>query len=80
MKASDIHIEPDETVLRIRPRIDGVLRAQSLNEKRIAPALVQRPKLMASLDISAKRLPQDGRFSIRVGDKNIDVRRSTMPP
>ena len=79
MKASDIHIEPDDTVLRIRQRIDGVLHEQILNEKRIAPALVQRLKLMASLDISEKRLPQDGRFSIRVGDKNIDVRMSTMP-
>ena len=79
MKASDIHIEPDDTVLRIRQRIDGVLHEQILNEKRIAPALVQRLKLMASLDIAEKRLPQDGRFSIRVGDKNIDVRMSTMP-
>ncbi len=79
MKASDIHIEPDETVLRIRQRIDGHLQEQLINERRIAPALVQRLKLMASLDISEKRLPQDGRFSIRVGERNIDVRMSTMP-
>ena len=79
IKASDIHIEPDENVLRIRQRIDGVLQEQVLNEKRIAAALVQRLKLMASLDISEKRLPQDGRFSLRVMEHNIDVRMSTMP-
>lgn len=78
-RASDIHIEPDEAVLRIRQRVDGVLQEQILNERRIAPALVQRLKLMAQLDISEKRLPQDGRFSIRVGDRVIDVRVSTMP-
>jgi MSHA biogenesis protein MshE len=79
MKASDIHIEPDEAVLRIRQRIDGMLQEQIINERRIAPALVQRLKLMASLDISEKRLPQDGRFSIRVAERSIDVRISTMP-
>jgi MSHA biogenesis protein MshE len=79
VRASDIHIEPDEAVLRIRQRIDGVLHEQVLNEKRIAPALVQRLKLMANLDISEKRLPQDGRFSLRVSDRVIDVRVSTMP-
>jgi MSHA biogenesis protein MshE len=78
-RASDIHIEPDESVLRIRQRVDGVLQEQILNERRIAPALVQRLKLMAQLDISEKRLPQDGRFSIRVGERVIDVRVSTMP-
>ena len=79
VRASDIHIEPDESVLRIRQRIDGVLHEQILNEKRIAPALVQRLKLMANLDISEKRLPQDGRFSMRVSNRVIDVRVSTMP-
>lgn len=79
MKASDIHIEPDDTVLRIRQRIDGMLQEQVISERRIAPALVQRLKLMASLDIAEKRLPQDGRFSIRVADRNMDVRISTMP-
>ena len=77
--ASDIHIEPDETVLRIRQRIDGVLHEQVMKEKRIAAALVSRLKLMSGLDISEKRLPQDGRFAIRVKDRNIDVRLSTMP-
>ena len=78
-KASDIHIEPDEKVLRIRNRIDGVLLEQVMNEKRIASALVVRLKLMASLDISEKRLPQDGRFNLKVKQRNIDVRMSTMP-
>ena len=78
-KASDIHIEPDETVLRIRKRIDGVLSEQVMNEKRIAAALVVRLKLMSGLDISEKRLPQDGRFNLRVKHHNIDVRISTMP-
>lgn len=78
-KASDIHIEPDETVLRIRERIDGVLVEQVMNEKRIAGALVVRLKLMSNLDISEKRLPQDGRFNLKVNNRNIDVRISTMP-
>lgn len=78
-KSSDIHIEPDEKVLRIRNRIDGVLLEQVMNEKRIASALVVRLKLMASMDISEKRLPQDGRFNLKVKHHNIDVRISTMP-
>jgi MSHA biogenesis protein MshE len=77
--ASDIHIEPDESVLRIRQRVDGILQEHLVNEIRIAPALVLRLKLMAGLDIAEKRLPQDGRFSLRVNDRNIDVRMSTMP-
>lgn len=79
VRASDIHIEPDEFVLRIRQRIDGVLQEQIVKERRIAPALVLRLKLMSGLDISEKRLPQDGRFSLKVKDKKIDVRLSTMP-
>lgn len=78
-KASDIHIEPDEKVLRIRNRIDGVLLEQVMNEKRIASALVVRLKLMSGMDISEKRLPQDGRFNLKVKHHNIDVRISTMP-
>ncbi len=77
--ASDIHIEPDEHVVRIRQRIDGVLQEQVMNETRIASALVLRLKLMAGLDISEKRLPQDGRFNIKVSNTSIDVRLSTMP-
>jgi len=79
VRASDIHIEPDENVLRIRQRVDGVLQEQVMKERRIAPALVLRLKLLAGLDISEKRLPQDGRFSLKVKGRNIDVRLSTMP-
>lgn len=79
VKASDIHIEPDEKVLRIRMRIDGVLNEQVMNEKRIVSALVSRLKLMSGLNISEKRLPQDGRFHIKIKQHSIDVRLSTMP-
>lgn len=78
-KASDIHIEPDEGQLRIRQRVDGVLQENIIPEKNIAAALVLRLKLMAGLDISEKRLPQDGRTQIRVKGHRIDVRLSTMP-
>jgi MSHA biogenesis protein MshE len=77
--ASDIHIEPDEDVLRIRRRIDGILHETTMDDTRIASAVVSRLKLMAEADISEKRLPQDGRFSLRVLDKNIDVRLATIP-
>jgi len=79
MKASDIHIEPDDGVVRIRQRIDGVLNEQVMKEHRVASALVMRLKIMSGLDISEKRLPQDGRFNIRVKNRNLDVRVSTMP-
>ncbi|MEK7206798.1 MAG: GspE/PulE family protein [Pseudomonadota bacterium] len=79
VNASDIHIEPDEKELRIRFRIDGVLRVQTTADRRIAPALASRLKLMAGLDISEKRMPQDGRTNFRIRDRNIDVRMSTMP-
>ncbi|MGR5064787.1 GspE/PulE family protein [Photobacterium sp. DNB22_13_2] len=77
--ASDIHIEPDSDVLRIRQRIDGVLHETLLKESGVASALVLRLKLMASLDISEKRLPQDGRFNLSVRGQSVDVRLSTMP-
>lgn len=79
VKASDIHIEPDENVLRLRQRIDGVLHEHVMNEKRIANAVVLRLKLMSGLDISEKRLPQDGRFNMTVNGSKIDVRISTLP-
>ncbi|HAG95319.1 MAG: MSHA biogenesis protein MshE [Pseudomonadales bacterium] len=79
VRASDIHIEPDEQVLRVRLRIDGELQEQVMKERRIAPALVSRLKIMSGLDISEKRLPQDGRFNVRVMGKSIDVRLSTLP-
>jgi len=78
-RASDIHIEPDEKVLRIRRRIDGVLQEQITDEKSIAPALVSRLKLMSGLDISERRLPQDGRFKFKLKERSVDVRFSTMP-
>ncbi|MCP5066759.1 MAG: Flp pilus assembly complex ATPase component [bacterium] len=77
--ASDIHIEPDEAALRVRQRVDGVLREQVVAGPRIAAAVVLRLKLMSGLDISEKRLPQDGRFNIKVSSRTIDVRLSTMP-
>lgn len=77
--ASDIHIEPDEDVLRIRCRIDGILHEQVVDDKNIITAMVSRLKLMADADISERRLPQDGRFSVNVSDRQIDVRLSTIP-
>ncbi|WP_029828000.1 GspE/PulE family protein [Vibrio parahaemolyticus] len=77
--ASDIHIEPDDKILRLRQRVDGVLHETILNEVNIASALVLRLKLMAHLDISEKRLPQDGRFNIKVRGQSIDIRMSTLP-
>ncbi|WP_394169935.1 GspE/PulE family protein [Saccharospirillum alexandrii] len=79
VNASDVHIEPDESVFRIRMRVDGVLQEQVIKEKRVASALVMRLKIMSNLDISERRMPQDGRFNIRVNSKSIDVRLSTMP-
>ncbi|MBF0454512.1 MAG: Flp pilus assembly complex ATPase component TadA [Magnetococcales bacterium] len=79
VKASDIHIQPGEDTLRIRKRIDGVLYEQVIKEHQIAPALISKIKLMAGLEISEKRLPQDGRFNMKIDNKNIDVRVSTMP-
>ncbi|MFT5675435.1 MAG: MSHA biogenesis protein MshE [Paraglaciecola sp.] len=78
-KASDIHIEPGENILRIRLRVDGVLQENIIKEKNIASALVLRLKLMSGLDISEKRLPQDGRTNMRIKGHSIDVRVSTMP-
>lgn len=77
--ASDIHIEPDRAEIRVRQRIDGVLHEQVMKEIQIAPAVVVRLKLMAGLNISEKRLPQDGRFNMTVNGREIDVRLSTMP-
>jgi MSHA biogenesis protein MshE len=79
VRASDIHIEPQETRLVIRFRIDGVLHVQTEADIKIASALVLRLKLMSGLDISEKRLPQDGRFNIKVRNAQVDVRISTMP-
>ena len=77
-RASDIHIEPLEKALRIRFRIDGVLHVQTEADVKIATALALRLKLMSGLDISEKRLPQDGRFVVKLRQP-VDVRISTMP-
>jgi MSHA biogenesis protein MshE len=78
-KASDIHIEPDDKQLRIRQRVDGILQENLIKEANIAAALVLRLKLMSGLDISEKRLPQDGRAQITIKNHVIDIRVSTMP-
>ena len=78
-RASDIHIEPQEKSLRIRFRIDGVLHVQTEADAKIATAMALRLKLMSGLDISEKRLPQDGRFNIKIRNSAVDVRISTMP-
>ena len=79
VNASDVHIEPQEGKIQIRFRIDGALNPQTDADSRIGPALVLRLKLMAGLDISEKRLPQDGRLNVIVRDQKIDVRMSSMP-
>lgn len=79
VRASDIHIEPQEQKLLIRFRIDGVLHLQTESDLKIATALVLRLKLISNLDISEKRLPQDGRFYIKVRQQAVDIRLSTMP-
>lgn len=77
--ASDIHVETYESRLVVRFRIDGVLREMYSPRRALAPLLVSRIKVMARLDIAEKRLPQDGRISVVVGGKEVDVRVSTIP-
>lgn len=77
--ASDIHIETFEKVLSIRFRVDGVLRDVISPNRKLAPLLVSRVKVMSKLDIAEKRVPQDGRISLRIGGRAVDVRVSTMP-
>jgi len=78
-EASDIHIEPYETRLVVRFRVDGVLREVLTPRRVLAPLLVSRIKVMSKLDIAEKRLPQDGRISLRVAGRAVDVRVSTIP-
>ncbi|TLU65818.1 type II secretion system protein GspE [Thalassotalea litorea] len=77
--ASDIHIETFEKVLKVRFRVDGVLREVLQPNRKLASMLVSRIKVMAKLDIAEKRIPQDGRISLRIGGRAVDVRVSTMP-
>lgn len=78
-KASDIHIETYEDRVLVRNRIDGVLQEVLEIQRAIAPLVISRVKVMAKLDIAEKRIPQDGRISLRIGGHNIDVRGSTLP-
>ncbi|OQW96933.1 MAG: secretion system protein E [Verrucomicrobia bacterium A1] len=80
-RSTDIHLEPMETDLRIRYRVDGVLHQTPVPPqlKRFQPAIISRIKVMAGMDIAEKRLPQDGRISLRIRGEEIDVRVSTMP-
>lgn len=78
-RASDIHIEPFEDELRIRYRIDGILHDIESLPKKLQPAIVSRVKIMSKLNIAERRLPQDGRIRLRVGESEIDLRVSTIP-
>jgi len=78
-RASDIHIEPQEGFLRVRNRIDGILREQQILPREILPPLVARFKIMADLDIAECRRPQDGRISVMVGTHSYDLRVSIVP-
>jgi len=77
--ASDIHIEPDAEVLRIRYRVDGILREVMTPPRNLQAGVVSRIKIMADLDIAEKRVPQDGRIQMKVGDRDVDIRLSTLP-
>ncbi len=77
--ASDLHIEQYEDYLRVRMRVDGELQQILRNKRSLAPLLISRIKVMAKLDIAEKRLPQDGRIALRLGQRQVDVRVSTMP-
>lgn len=78
-RASDIHIEPTQTRVKIRYRIDGILYDRLSAPKHIQSALISRIKIMAKMNIAEKRLPQDGRIEIRIAEKSIDIRVSTVP-
>jgi general secretion pathway protein E len=78
-RASDIHIEPTQSGLKIRYRVDGILYDKLSPPKHIQSALISRIKVMSDMNIAEKRLPQDGRIEIKIGSKNIDIRVSTIP-
>lgn len=78
-RASDIHIEPENTIIRVRFRVDGVLREIEQHPIALLESLVSRIKVLAEMDISEHRKPLDGRFEITVGEKTLDIRVSTMP-
>jgi len=78
-KASDIHIEPDENVLRIRNRVDGVMHEKMTLEKKMLAAVVSRIKIMSKLDIAETRKPQDGKIRLKIENQDLDIRVSTFP-
>jgi general secretion pathway protein E len=78
-RASDVHIEPYQDSFKVRYRVDGILYDLLSPPKWIQPALISRIKVMAKLNIAEKRLPQDGRFEVKIGQQSIDVRTSTLP-
>ena len=78
-RASDIHLEPHETEMVVRMRIDGLMRMILTVPKDLQSSVISRIKIMSGLDISERRIPQDGRFNVRVRDKDIDLRVSTLP-
>ena len=78
-KASDIHIEPDGKIVRVRYRIDGVLRELMTQKISLHPAISSRIKVMAKLDIAERRRPQDGRIPVSINNREIDIRVSTLP-
>jgi type IV pilus assembly protein PilB len=78
-KASDIHIEPDGKIVRVRYRIDGVLREMMTQKSSLQPAMVSRIKVMGKLDIAERRRPQDGRIPVSINGREIDIRVSTLP-
>jgi type IV pilus assembly protein PilB len=77
--ASDIHFEPDEGEMRVRFRVDGVLREAAHVPKRMVSAVISRVKIMSDLNIAEKRVPQDGRVSVTVEDRRVDLRITTLP-
>lgn len=79
MRASDVHLEPNGADLVVRFRIDGVLHIVNTYPMMQAPAIINRVKVMAGLDVGERRLPQDGRFDVRLGDRRIDIRLVTLP-
>ena len=79
LRASDIHLEPLANRFRVRYRIDGILHEVKAPPKRLQPAIISRLKIMSNMDISEKRVPQDGRIQMNVGDRSIDLRVSCIP-
>ena len=78
-RATDIHLEQEERIIRVRIRVDGILRQEVLIPVALGPALAARIKIIAALNVSEKRIPQDGRISFKIGRREVDLRVSTLP-